>query len=146
MTSSPTGGAIVGAIIGILVASGFHGRQGVTTPSKHIIELSAEADLEQALNNSNIVLVHFYSNRRPLCRKLKPIIREVATEYAGRVTVVAVNVDRFGKLAEQHGVSAVPDVKIFRDRKLERAIAGLNPKERYTEALDSLLPVKTEVE
>lgn len=146
LTSSPIGGAIFGALIGVLLASMFGGPREVASPPKELIELKAKADLKEILSRNDVVLVDFYSDRCPPCRKLKPIIHEIATEYAGRAAVVSVNVYDFPGLAQQQGIRAIPDVKIFKGGKLERTLMGLNPKKAYTDALEKLLTRETESE
>lgn len=146
LTGSPIGGAIFGAFIGVLVASIFGGQQKVANPSEHLIELKAEADLEQVLRSNDVVLVDFFSDRCPPCTRLKPTIHEIATEYAGRAAVVSVDVTKFTSLARKHGVMGIPDVKIFKAGKLAKTIVGLSPKKAYTGVLDGLVAARTEAE
>ncbi|NQT84744.1 hypothetical protein HQ563_17125 [bacterium] len=146
LTGSPIGGAIFGAFIGALLASAFGGPREVGSPPKELIELKAEADLKEILSRNDVVLVDFYSDRCPPCRKLKPTIHEIATEYAGRAAVVAVNVYDFPGLAQEHGVGGIPDVRVFKGGKVERTLIGLNPKTAYTDALEKLLTANTQKE
>lgn len=146
LTSSPVTGAVFGAIIGLLVMSAFGGRQSVVEPSKHLIEVKVEEDLESLLSRNDVVLVEFYSDGCPPCRRLKPTIHELATEYAGRAAVVAVNVQDFPGLAGRHGVTGIPDVRIFKAGEPERRISGLHPKKVYTEVLEGALKTKAGVE
>jgi thioredoxin 1 len=139
LTGSPVGGALFGAVIGILLVSAFGGGQGKFTPSEHVIELEGEEEFGKVLSENELVLVDFTSDRCPPCRRLKPTIHEIATEYAGKVAVVAVNVDRLVGLAQEHGVRGIPNVQIFKAGKLEKNIVGWKPKKTYAGVLDGLL-------
>jgi len=146
LTGSPVTGAVFGAIIGLLVTSTLGGRENFVEPSKHLIELKAEGDLESLLSGNDVVLVEFYSDRCPPCRRLKPTIHELATEYAGRAAVVAVNVQKFPGAAGRHSVTGLPDVRIFKAGEPEKRIPGLHPKKVYTELLEGALKTRAEVE
>jgi thioredoxin-like negative regulator of GroEL len=47
------------------------------------------------------------------CQQMKPTLKELATEYGGRVTVMSVDVDQSPKLADYFGVIVVPDSSVI---------------------------------
>ncbi len=144
MSGSPTGGVLIGAVIGILIASGLGSPREDQPPSRYLTELKTENDLSQVLASNEVVVVDFYSDRSLPSKKLRPTINELAAQYAGRVAVVAVNLGRFPGLRSQYNIADVPEVRIFKAGKLERSISRSKPKRVYEEALDSLLPARTE--
>jgi thioredoxin 1 len=143
MARSPQVGAIVGAVLGILIASAFAGHQEELEASPYLLEVKTEGDFEQLLAGSEVVLVDFSSARCSPCRRLKPIVNELATDYAGRVAVALANVDEVSALARRYGVTKIPAVKIFKNGDLETTVFGPRPKKEYADVLDALLVSKT---
>ncbi len=84
-----------------------------------------EADFEAAVLRADLpVVVDFYATWCGPCKRLAPVLAGVATEYAGRLKVVKVDVDRARRLAEQYRVSAVPTLLFVRHGRVEAAMAG----------------------
>lgn len=84
-----------------------------------------EADFEAAVLRADLpVLVDFYATWCGPCKRLAPVLADLATEYAGRVKVVKVDVDRARRLAEQYRVTAVPTLLFVRAGQVEAAMAG----------------------
>ena len=42
------------------------------------------------------------------CQEMKPILKELATEYEGKATIMSVDVDQSPKLADYFGVELYP--------------------------------------
>jgi thioredoxin 1 len=142
MVGNPVGGILFGALIGALLASSFAGREPDFTPSQHVTEIADGQQLDLAIKSSQVVLVDFYANWCGPCRRLKPIIHQLADRYAGRVAVLAVNVDKHGEISGRYGVSGIPDVRIFKDGSQVEKIVGLSAAERYSAAVAALLPAQ----
>jgi thioredoxin 1 len=90
------------------------------------------------LTANKVILVDFYADWCGPCRRLKPIIHEIADEYAGRVVVASVNVDNLKDVAEKYGVYSIPDVRVFRAGKVSDSFIGVRSKKTYTEILDKV--------
>jgi thioredoxin 1 len=76
------------------------------------------------------IVVDFYADWCGPCKLLAPILKEVADEHPGKVTVLKVNVDQVGELAQRYGISSIPALhKYVAGKKVDAAI-GLLPKEK----------------
>ena len=73
------------------------------------------------------------------CKKLKPVVEELAGEYEGRVDVVYVDVDEARDTASRYGVMSVPTVLFFKGGEVADQLTGLVPKENLQKRLDQLL-------
>lgn len=71
------------------------------------------------LEASNLKLVNMSLQKSPVllefsaagcsdCKKMKPILAQIAAEYENEVTVISVNLSKYPKLANNFGVRAVP--------------------------------------
>jgi len=49
----------------------------------------------------------------PTCRSMKPIIKELATEYGGKATIMSVDVDRSPKIVDYFGTRYIPDCSVI---------------------------------
>ena len=75
--------------------------------------------------SGRVVVIDFYADWCGPCRRLAPILHEIAVGHQGQVLVGKVNVDHSPALASRHGVQGIPDVRIFRDGKQVDRFVGL---------------------
>ena len=80
-----------------------------------------EADV---LSSKEPVVVDFYADWCGPCRMMAPAIDQVATDYAGRVTVGKLDVDANQDIAIRYGVMGIPTLGLFRDGKLVDRLVG----------------------
>ncbi len=99
-----------------------------------------EAEFDQVVLAENIpVVVEVYSPLCPHCRRIAPVVEEVAREYAGRLRFVQVDALRSPGIARRLRITGVPAmVVLFRGRELGRII-GEVPREALRARLDEIL-------
>ena len=103
------------------------------------LNVDSTEDFERfVLSAEHPVLVDFYSNSCPPCRRLAPTIEELATEYQDRAVVCKVNVDRARELAGRYGIQGIPAVLFFVDGEPIRRLVGLQSRDTYAKVLDEL--------
>ena len=61
------------------------------------------------------------------CRMVSPALEQVATELAGRIKLVKVNVDESPRIAQRFDVQAIPTLMVFRNGQLAARRAGAAP-------------------
>jgi thioredoxin 1 len=59
---------------------------------------------------------------------IAPILEELATELAGKLTIGKVNVDDDGALAAQFGIRAIPTLVLFKGGQVAEQYVGLMDK------------------
>lgn len=67
------------------------------------------------------------------CRRIAPVLEEMAKEYAGRVVFGKLNVDENPKIATEYAIMAIPTLFIFKNGEPVDVIQGALPKP-YLEA------------
>ncbi|MFZ9953027.1 MAG: thioredoxin [Ilumatobacteraceae bacterium] len=72
------------------------------------------------------VLVDFWAEWCGPCKTIDPIIREIATEQAGALTVAKLNVDDHGEIAVRFNVRGIPALLVFKDGALLGQIGKAN--------------------
>jgi thioredoxin 1 len=99
-----------------------------------------EADFDAAvLQAPGPVLVDFYATWCGPCKRLAPVLTEVAGEYAGRVKFVKVDVDRDRALAARYQITGVPTLIWFHQGKAVASLTGAPSGRELRERLNDWL-------
>ncbi|MBO7437170.1 MAG: thioredoxin [Bacteroidaceae bacterium] len=85
------------------------------------------------------VLVDFWATWCGPCKRLGPIIEELAAEYDGKAIIGKCDIEENDELTEQFGIMNVPTVVFLKDGKEVDRVVGLAMKNVYQDKLNALL-------
>jgi len=85
------------------------------------------------------VLVDFSATWCGPCKRLEPVVLEIAGEYDGRLKVVKVDVDKAPGTAAKFAVMSVPTLILFRNGQVKDQMTGLAPKRTIAQKVDRVL-------
>jgi thioredoxin 1 len=80
-----------------------------------------------ALNSRVPVPVDFYADWCGPCKRLAPILEELAVESPD-VRIVKINVEDSPNLAAEYGINSIPSLKVFEKGQVREEIVGLASK------------------
>ncbi len=88
-----------------------------------------DTSFEQEVITSQIpVVVDFWATWCGPCRKLGPVIEEIAQSYEGKVKFAKVNIEECIDIAKKYAISGLPSLLVFKDGEPVERMAGLMPK------------------
>lgn len=93
---------------------------------------------ETVINSKKPVLVDFWAEWCGPCRALAPVLEQVAQELGEKASVVKVNVDENGELAQQFGIRGIPTMIFFKNGEAAKTLVGIQPKEEIKKTLEEL--------
>ena len=103
------------------------------------IEITDATFDEVVLKSKKPVMVDFWAAWCGPCRMVGPIIEEISKEYEGKAVVGKIDVDANQEFASKYGIRNIPTVLVFQNGEVVGRQVGVNPKNTYAEALDTLL-------
>lgn len=99
---------------------------------------TADWDAE-VLGSGTPVLVDLWAEWCGPCRKVSPIVDEIAGDRADSLNVFKLNVDDDPEVAMRYGVNSIPTLLVFRDGEEVGRVVGALPKPRIEAQLDEAL-------
>lgn len=109
----------------------------VIYPNKPIVVHDSTFD-EEVARFPGLVLLDFHAPWCGHCRTLDPVMDGLAADYAGKVKIVKVNVDKSPGIASRHGVKGVPALYFYKDGKIVDQAVGALPRNELERRLNSL--------
>lgn len=96
-----------------------------------------EKGLEEIENMKGVVLVDFYATWCPPCKKLAPVLDELASSR--KYNIASINVDENTNVAVKYGVNTIPTLIVFKDGNPVRTSVGFIDKEKVMEMMDEYI-------
>jgi len=76
-------------------------------------ESNTEEEFKKALAGGKPILVDFGANNCVPCRQMRPILKELGQEYAGKAEVLVIDVYKYQNLAKDYKVALIPTLVFF---------------------------------
>jgi thioredoxin 1 len=109
------------------------------TNMKRILEINEPDFAREVLKSTQPVLVCFRADWSQPCRRLEPVLEEVASASSGRAKVVKVNADANPQLGMTYWIQSIPALLYFVHGEECARIVGTASKEAILAKLESLI-------
>lgn len=94
---------------------------------------------EDVLQADKPVLVDFWAEWCVPCRKISPLLEEIAGEMAGQVDIVKINADENPQTVRSYQVMSLPTLTVFKGGEPVRQVVGAKPKRELVRLIESAL-------
>ncbi len=82
-------------------------------------ESNTDEELKKALVGGKPLLVDFGANSCLPCRQLRPILKELSKEFAGKAEILVIDVYKYQRLAADYKIAALPTLVFFDNKGKE---------------------------
>ena len=105
----------------------------------NILEVS-DANFDSEIVNSDIPsMVDFWAEWCGPCKKVGPVVEELAAEYNGKIKIAKMDVDSNRQTPAKFGIRNIPTLILFKGGEVVNTIVGAQPKTSIEEELKKLL-------
>ncbi|OAV71675.1 Thioredoxin C-1 [Bacteroidales bacterium Barb4] len=84
-------------------------------------------------------IVDFYADWCPPCKKIAPVMKELAAEYKDDIVIYKINVDEEEELAAVFGIKSIPSLLFIPAKGQPQMAAGALPKEEFVRQINAFL-------
>lgn len=84
-------------------------------------------------------IIDFYADWCGPCKKIAPILKELAAQYKNDIIIYKVNVDNEKELASAFGIQSIPALLFVPAKGQPQMSQGALPKEEFIKQIDSFL-------
>ena len=100
---------------------------------------ATNANFAELIKTDGPILVDFWATWCGPCRMISPLVSEIAEEYAGKATVIKVNVDECDEVAAEYRIRSIPTLLFIKNGEIVDKIVGAVPKTEIASKLAALL-------
>jgi len=99
-----------------------------------------DANFDAEVVQSEIpTIIDFWAEWCAPCRRIAPIVKELAEQYDGKVKVVKMNIDENPGTPGKYGIRSIPTVLAFKGGTVVEQITGARPKSAFEDMCQKLV-------
>src|SRR5690625_6703372 len=98
----------------------------------NVIDVTKDTFRSEVIDSDKLVVVDFWAEWCGPCKKLSPLLDEIAAEIGDDVTIAKINVDEERELGAMFQVMSIPSVLFFKNGERSVRSMGRRPRLRLT--------------
>lgn len=102
-------------------------------------EISDSSFESEVLKSGIPVIVDFWAPWCAPCKRIAPVLEELAQEYGGKVAIKKMNIDDNPLTPTKFNVRGIPNIVFFKNGEMVDQLVGAVPKEALTKAIETSL-------
>lgn len=126
------------------------GKETVETAKGEVVTLNKAEFLSKVFNyeknpnqwmyeGNKPCIIDFYADWCGPCKKIAPIMQELAGTYKNDIIIYKVNVDKEKELASAFGIQSIPSILFVPQQGQPQMAQGALPKEEFVKLIDTFL-------
>lgn len=127
------------AVVAVPVEEQAEAKAVVESKPIKVTDTTFEAEV---LNSPLPVLVDFWADWCGPCKQIAPILEKLAKEFAGKIRIAKVDVDRNPQLQNAFQVMSIPTLMFVKSGKIVGQQAGALPEHIMRDAINQLINLK----
>lgn len=98
-----------------------------------------EVNKEWKYEGDKPCIIDFYADWCGPCKKIAPVLEELAKEYDGKITIYKVNTEKQRELSAAFGIRSIPSLLFVPANGQPQMSQGALPKEQFKKIIDDFL-------
>ncbi len=104
-----------------------------------VTETTDDSFTADVLQADGPVLVDFWAEWCGPCRKVAPILAEIAAEHGDKLKIVKLDIEANQATAAKFGIVSIPTMNVFQGGQVVKSITGARPKPMMLKELADFL-------
>jgi len=93
-------------------------------------------NFDETILNALPVIVDFYADWCGPCKRVAPIITQLAKENEGKIIFCKLNVDDCPEIAARYSIQSIPALISFKNGKVHKTMVGVQSSQKILELAD----------